>query len=191
MRFKREMFLTLILLLTIFSLSFASASEIGTYEQNTGELNSISISDIDPIDANLNNVNDIDEIETDDCLTNNGTQLLRSSNDEKDEDLEMLRAGNDVDILGASNDEPMLGDREPQGNTIQAVFEAIRLCSEDGGGTVYLNNQTYTVVWYPQPQVSSIRNVRVVGGTRNNPNLMSTFTTQGGADTVFGSMVLL
>ena len=86
MRFKRHMFLTLILLLTIFSLSFAAASEIGTYEQNAGELESLSMSDLNPIDANLNNVNVnsvdesndnsadktgglVDEIKTDDCLT--------------------------------------------------------------------------------------------------------------------------
>ena len=124
MRFKRHMFLTLILLLTIFSLSFAAASEIGTYEQNAGELESLSMSDLNPIDANLNNVNVnsvdesndnsadktgglVDEIKTDDCLTNNGTKLLRSSNDSEiyrdNNVLKVSSAGNTLDILGASN----------------------------------------------------------------------------------------
>ncbi|MBQ6512810.1 MAG: hypothetical protein IJI93_09115, partial [Methanobrevibacter sp.] len=195
MRFKRHMFLTLILLLTIFSLSFASASEIGTYEQNTGELNSISISDIDPIDANLNNVNDIDEIETDDCLTNNGTQLLRSSNDEKDEDLEMLRAGNDLEILGASNDVDILtaydgptpenpiaqihfstdywyggtfyGDR-----TVSNIFAQIQYRLPNGG-VIYLDGATYTG---SQRQTGGrLENIWIIGGSSFTDTARATF----------------
>ena len=164
MRFKRYMFLTLILFLTIFSISFVGATENVTYNQNTGEQSTLSMSDVDPIDGNLNtNVDSvdeadddslgkasedtIDEIEIDGCLTDdNGTQLLRSSNDLEIKNVEIIGAEDGVEILGASNDEPVLGDNQYLYNdgTAQDVMDAIVRCSESNGGTVYLNGHTFS-----------------------------------------------
>jgi hypothetical protein len=108
------MFLTLMLFLTIFSISFVCANENLTYEQNAGELSSLS--DLNPIDAVNKNVDFNDEAndnllaqasenENDD-LVNNESHLLRSSNDiETENSVEMLGAANTLDILGASNDD--------------------------------------------------------------------------------------
>ena len=101
------------LFLTIFSISFVCANENLTYEQNAGELSSLS--DLNPIDAVNKNVDFNDEAndnllaqasenENDD-LVNNESHLLRSSNDiETENSVEMLGAANTLDILGASND---------------------------------------------------------------------------------------
>ena len=122
MRLKRDLFFTLILFLIIFSISFVSASEL-TYDTNTDELTTLSVSDVNSIDEDLNDVKldsveensndelihsvddnldeselnsiddtsspsldleddeqDIDEIESNDCLTlNDKAQLLRAS----------------------------------------------------------------------------------------------------------------
>ncbi|MBR3155326.1 MAG: DUF11 domain-containing protein, partial [Methanobrevibacter sp.] len=119
MRFKRCMFLTLILFLTIFSISFVVASENVTYDQNTGELNTLSMSDASPIRETSNTlaVDSIDEAdynslgtdsEIDDEIEidyNNETNLLRSSNDvEINNDDNIIGAENGKNILGASND---------------------------------------------------------------------------------------
>ena len=118
MRFKRCMFLTLILFLTIFSISFVVASENVTYDQNTGELNTLSMSDASPIretsntlavdsidEASYNSLgtdSEEDEIEID---YNNETNLLRSSNDvEIYNDDNIIGAENGKNILGAVND---------------------------------------------------------------------------------------
>ena len=63
MRFKRCIFLTLMLFLTIFSISFVAASENVTYDQNTGELNTLSMSDVSPIEGTSNTlaVDSVDE----------------------------------------------------------------------------------------------------------------------------------
>ena len=119
MRFKRCMFLTLILFLTIFSISFVVASENVTYDQNTGELNTLSMSDASPIRETSNTlaVDSIDEAdynslgtdsEIDDEIEidyNNETNLLRSSNDvEINNDDNIIGAENGKNILGAVND---------------------------------------------------------------------------------------
>ena len=94
MRFKRCMFLTLILFLTIFSISFVVASENVTYDQNTGELNTLSMSDANPFEGTSNTLavdsideagnnslrtdSEIDEIEIDGYKKK--TKLLLSSN---------------------------------------------------------------------------------------------------------------
>ena len=103
------------LFLTIFSISFVCANENLTYEQNAGELSSLS--DLNPIDAVNKNVDFNDEAndnllaqasenENDDLVNNNESHLLRSSNDiETENSVEMLGAANTLDILGASNEE--------------------------------------------------------------------------------------
>jgi hypothetical protein len=119
------MFLTLMLFLTIFSISFVVASENVTYDQNTGELNTLSMSDVNPIEGTSNtltvdsvddaDVNSLgtaseDEIEIND--NSNETKLLRSSNDVEidDNDDNILDAGKDLKVLGASNDDLEIND---------------------------------------------------------------------------------
>uniref|UniRef100_UPI00386342BD Cna B-type domain-containing protein n=1 Tax=Methanobrevibacter sp. TaxID=66852 RepID=UPI00386342BD len=230
MRFKRCIFLTLMLFLTIFSISFVAASENVTYDQNTGELNTLSMSDVTPIEgaSNTLTVDSVDEtgdysldtasedeIEID---SNNENKLLRASNDveiDDDENLEILSAENDLEadneslivlgasgdlkinsdlVLGASNDEPVLGnDVTVTGNSIQDVMNAIIECSRTGGGTVYLNGREYSgnaasitagvstfSTGQTIPNDYTIRNVRVVGG--NQPNQMATLRTNRQTD---------
>ena len=204
MRFKRYLFLTLILFLTIFSISFVSASENATYNQNTGELTTLSMSDIDSIDENLKTVNldsveetddsslgkvnedEIDEIESDDCLDNNETQQLRSIDESTS--VEVLSAGNDLEvdnesliILGATIDEPVLGNNQYLNDgdaTTERVMNAILECSRTGGGTVYLYGRTYSgtaTADAPANTIVNITNVKVVGGSPNDPNQIATF----------------
>ena len=166
MRLKRDLFFTLILFLIIFSISFVSASEDLTYDTNTDELTTLSVSDVNSIEEDLNNVKldsvgdnsdeelidsvddnldeselnsiddtsspsldleddeqDIDEIESNDCLTlNDKAQLLRASDNEE--------------ILGAN--------RDLYGGTVEQVCQAIREVSNEGGGIVFLHGRTYT-----------------------------------------------
>uniref|UniRef100_UPI00388F801F Cna B-type domain-containing protein n=1 Tax=Methanobrevibacter sp. TaxID=66852 RepID=UPI00388F801F len=209
MRFKRCMFLTLILFLTMFSVSFVGASENVAYDQNTGELNTLGMSDASPIegtsntlavdsvavdsadDDSLGTASEENEIEINDSKDNE-TKLLQSSNDveiDDDENLEILSAEKDFEILGA-NDEPVLGaDQTPRGNSMQDVMDAIIRCSESNGGTVYLNGGTYyggaTLTagqstfpdqqWITIPDNYRIENVRIVGGSRDRPNDIATF----------------
>lgn len=218
MRFKRYMFLTLMLFLTIFSISFVCANENLTYE-NAGELSSLS--DLNPIDAVNENVDFIDEANDDllaqtsgnenNDLVNNESHLLRSSNDVEKENsveklgaantldilgasndengLEILGAGNDLTILGASNDVEILGDFNPDsipnrhrtvsGTSAQAVINAIRDLSNDGGGHLYLNGGSYSGSGTLNDNGLSISNVWVHGGYQNNPNQMATFNSVG------------
>ena len=219
MRFKRYMFLTLMLFLTIFSISFVCANENLTYEQNAGELSSLS--DLNPIDAVNKNVDFNDEAndnllaqasenENDD-LVNNESHLLRSSNDIETENsvemlgaantldilgasneengLTILGAGNDLTILAASNDEPVLGDAiHVAGNTVQDVMNAIT--SARSGDVIYLDGRTYSgsaTLTAPAGQIRTISNIRIVGGTEQNPNQMATFSDTGIALTFSGS----
>mgnify|MGYP003308278923 CR=1 FL=1 len=114
MRFKRCMFLTLMLFLTIFSISFVCASENLTYEQSDGELSSLS--GLNPIDASNVNVDLSDvanddllahasENESDDCLIYNENQLLRNDNNLETEtdDFKIRGTANTLEVLGASN----------------------------------------------------------------------------------------
>ena len=136
MRFKRCMFLTLILFLTIFSISFVVASENVTYDQNTGELNTLSMSDASPIretsntlavdsidEASYNSLgtdSEEDEIEID---YNNETNLLRSSND--------VEIYNDDNIIGAENGKNILGavnDLEIDNNSLIYKKMSRKLC---------------------------------------------------------------
>ena len=202
MRLKRDLFFTLILFLIIFSISFVSASEL-TYDTNTDELTTLSVSDVNSIDEDLNDVKldsveansndelidsvddnldeselnsiddtsspsldleddeqDIDEIESNDCLTlNDKAQLLRASDNE-----EILR-----------------GDKHLSGGTAQQVLEAIRDASNEGGGTVYLHGGTYTGTagWGGWGWPNSLSNVRVVGGSYIGDPTMAKFTGGG------------
>ena len=202
MRLKRDLFFTLILFLIIFSISFVSASEL-TYDTNTDELTTLSVSDVNSIDEDLNDVKldsveensndelidsvddnldeselnsiddtsspsldleddeqDIDEIESNDCLTlNDKAQLLRASDNE-----EILR-----------------GDKHLSGGTAQQVLEAIRDASNEGGGTVYLHGGTYTGTagWGGWGWPNSLSNVRVVGGGYIGDPTMAKFTGGG------------
>ena len=233
MRFKRYMFLTLMLFLTIFSISFVCANENLTYEQNAGELSSLS--DLNPIDAVNENVDFIDEANDDSLaqtsgnenndLVNNESHLLRSSNDVENEKsveklgaantldilgasndengleilgagndltilgasndengLEILGAGNDLTILGASNDEPVLGDTiNFYGGSIEQIFDAI--VNADPGDIIYLNGQTYRGGYWRAPVQNHkvISNVKVLGGSADNPNQIATFEVNSDA----------
>jgi hypothetical protein len=139
--------------------------------ENNEEINSI---DDDLDESKLNSVEestnpqmdqgnieqDVDEIESNDCLTlNDKAQLLRASDDEP-----ILRA-----------------DRNLTGGTAQDVLEAIRDVSREGGGTVYLNGGTYTGTaewpgWWDQDWPRSLSNVRVVGGDYIGDTKMAQFT---------------
>ncbi|AMD18402.1 hypothetical protein TL18_00005 [Methanobrevibacter sp. YE315] len=203
------MFLTLILFLTIFSISLVGASENVTYDQNTGELNTLSMSDIDPIEGTLNNVNvdSVDEAnnnslgnasenernEIDGCLTNNNeTQLSNNSNNLKIDGKIITSAVNgkailgasndeltnndDLDLLGATNDEPVLGTvyNFNTGDTINQIFDQIIRCQP--GDIIYLNGGVYRQGGYHTVTGRhTIENVRIIGGSQAEPDLVASF----------------
>lgn len=127
MHFKRCLFLTLILFLTIISISFVGASDNLAYNHNAGGLDALSVSDVDSNDGNLNafdlnsvdqtedsslvmvSEDDADEIGSDDCLAYNETQLLRANNDVEKENVDKLGTGKELDVVGASDNEEKLG----------------------------------------------------------------------------------
>ena len=176
MHFKRYLFFTLILFLIVFSMSFVSANENSTNDQQVSELMTLSISDdinyddnvkFDSVNASLKatldqvyDAQNTDEIESEVCLTNEA-QLLRASNDEP--------------VLGAAVENMDSG-------TAQEVVNKILEMSNNGGGTLYLNGGTYTgsgtlqAARYSHPEIS---NVRVIGGSQSDPTQMAIFTDGG------------
>ncbi|WP_171776176.1 DUF11 domain-containing protein [Methanobrevibacter ruminantium] len=185
------------LFIIIFSISFVSANENVTNDVSTNELStqtvsndittSESISDtsldsgenrgldeiksnsteessssnLDLEDGTLNN----DEIESDDCLTKNGKEATLQAN-KLSLDINMSRG------------------------TAQDVLDAIVRISSQGGGTLYLNGGTYTEGGHARVYnndtdsfrnivrndgIVDISNVRVVGGSVDNPNQYATF----------------
>ena len=114
-------------------------------------------------DVSLSNESDEDSsIESDECLTNNGK-------------VPTLRAN------------PLGADHDLTGGQAQEVMDMIQQISREGGGTLYLNGGTYqgsahARIWtgngyrdVGRNEIINISNVRVVGGSRTNPNQVATF----------------
>ncbi|WP_458457036.1 hypothetical protein [Methanobrevibacter sp.] len=176
MRDKRSLLFILILFLIIFSTSFVSASEDLAHDDTNGKMTLSADSDAIETDM-LNSVN-LDSIEesSDSALG----QADDAQNTNEIENESRLTFSDKAPILGASNDEPVLGtDQYLNSGTAQQVIDAIVSCSNSGGGTVYLNGGTYTgegSINAVQNQQRYISNVRVVGGSPQNPDQKATFT---------------
>ena len=139
MRNKRSLFFILILFLILFSTSFVSASENLTHD-NTNEM-MLSVDDSDTIENEKLNIN-LDSVSQSSVSTPD--QVDDAQNTDEIENESCLTYSEKAPILGASNDEPILGaDQNLYGGTARQVMDAIIACSNSGGGTVYLNGGTY------------------------------------------------
>ena len=189
MRIKRYFGFSLILFIMIFSISFASADEISDIDSNDLSL-SVS-ADVD-INENLNDesLNSVDDTVSDEINSNSKEGSSTSDVDLKDdisdsdeiESDEGLTNNGKVPTLRASSDEEILGamDHELHGGTASDVMNWIQQISDNGGGTLYLNGGTYTGQAtmggnLGRNQMINITNVRVVGGSPDNPNQIATF----------------
>ena len=173
----------------IFSISFVNANEL-TQGTNTGDGSMLSASIDDSLDdIRLDSVNistsskldlsgdvqNTDEI--DNCLTN---------------EFQILRANNDEQILGAGT--PYVDDTTfANGGTAQQVINRIRDLSnqygDSGGAILYLNGQTFTdggTLSANRYEIITIKNVKVIGGSVDNPTNIATFTA---SDLVFNFRV--
>ena len=181
MRFKRKMFFTLILFLMIFSISFVNANEL-TQGTNTGDGSTLSAS----IDDSL------DDIRLDSVNISTSSKLDLSGDVQNTDEIDYCLT-NEFQILRANNDEQILGAGTPyvdnttfaNGGTAQQVIERIRDLSnqygDSGGAILYLNGQTFSGGGTLQAdyQILTIKNVKVIGGSVDNPTKMATFTNQG------------
>ena len=149
----------------MFSVSFVGASE-NAYD---GDLSTLSISDVNSIDERLNTVSldsvdesddsslgivsedQIDEIESDNWLNDNETQLLRANNNIEE---------NSVGILAASADDEILST-EYSGTTFSGLIAAINNAQDD---VVYLTGGTIVNDLNGPMQITNA-NVRVIGGS--------------------------
>ena len=188
MRIKRYFGFSLILFIMIFSISFASADEISDIDSNDLSL-SVS-ADVD-INENLNDesLNSVDDTVSDEINSNSKEGSSTSDVDLKDdisdsdeiESDEGLTNNGKVPTLRASSDEEILGaDHDLYGGSAQQVMNMIQQISGEGGGTLYLHGGTYTGTGtlgdnLAQNQMLNIANVRVVGGSPDNPNQMARF----------------
>ena len=181
----------------IFSISFASADEISDIDSNDLSL-SVS-ADVD-INENLNDesLNSVDDTVSDEINSNSKEGSSTSDVDLKDdisdsdeiESDEGLTNNGKVPTLRASSDEEILGamDHELHGGTASDVMNWIQQISDNGGGTLYLNGGTYTGQAtmggnLGRNQMINITNVRVVGGSPDNPNQIATFQPDSRAST--------
>ena len=179
MKNKKSLLFILILFLIIFSTSFVSASDDLTHTDTNGD--TLLSMDQSVVDENSLNEINLDSTKQSSDSTSGLVDDARNTNEYENDGC--LTYVNEAPILGASNDEPVLGtDQNVYGGTPQDIIDAMVRCSNSNGGTVYLNNQTYRAsdwgqlgrLTAGQNQMIDIRNVRIVGGTPANPNLMST-----------------
>lgn len=198
MRIKRYFGFSLILFIMIFSMSFAYANEINDIDSN--DLSTLSVSADSSIDEHLNDVslNSVDtqasnEIKSDSnegSSTSNADLKDDISDADKIESDEKITNNGKVPTLRASSDEEILCyDHEISGGSAQDVMHLIIQTSNEGGGTIYLNGGTYSGSTHAQVfengqwrdigrnEKVSIKNVKIVGGSRTNPNLRATFNS--------------
>lgn len=175
MRNKRSLFFILILFLILFSTSFVSASENLTHDNTNEMMLSVDSNTIE--NEKLDNIN-LDSVSQ--SLVSTPDQVDDAQNTDEIENESCLTYSEKAPILGASNDEPILGaDQSLNGGSVQQIMDKIVACSNSGGGTVYLNGGTYygqASLNAGQGQMIDIKNVKVVGGSQSNPNQKATIS---------------
>ena len=164
------------LFLIIFSASFVSASEDLTHGDTDGKM-TLSADSV-AIEDRLSNVN-LDSIDESTDSTLGIVDDVQNTNEI--ENKSRLTFNDKAPILGVSKDEPVLGTDQHlnEGDATAArVMKAIQDCSDSNGGTVYLYGRNYTgtaTLKADQNKIIYIKNVKVVGGSPENPNQMATF----------------
>ena len=129
MRNRRNLFIIFSLFLIIFSMSIVSASDNITSVTNENSI--LSVTD------DVEDVGDFSVEESSDMKLESIDDQSKENSSEKNND--------DSQILGATNDEPVLGvDRSLNGGTVDDIKREILYISQNGGGTLYLNGGTYT-----------------------------------------------
>ena len=158
MKFKQEIIIFLLLVFLFFSISVVSATE-SLDDSSTDELVLLSTNNqlVDTIDDNVDTVQgndsaDLQKTAETDESTNEQNNLLGASNIKETP----LRA-NVINLTGGSF------------TNIQNAINNLK----NTGGTIYLNNATYIGTKDPIT-FNNINPIQIIGGTEENPNLMST-----------------
>jgi cell division protein YceG involved in septum cleavage len=181
---KRNLFLILVLFLAILSVSFVSASENVTDEVKDDIVSSVS--DEIVIDENIGK--DLNENPSSTDLISEPQITNETENIDK---AQVLKAGNDEIQISSVEDNQILQAGNPHvdnytfcnGGTAQQVIETICQLStaygNHGGAVLYLNGNTFTGIGEMQSGdngIIEIKNVKVIGGTVDDPTKMATFT---------------
>uniref|UniRef100_UPI0025F72C22 right-handed parallel beta-helix repeat-containing protein n=1 Tax=uncultured Methanobrevibacter sp. TaxID=253161 RepID=UPI0025F72C22 len=178
MHVKRNLFFILMLVLIILSFSFVAAADNATSEIGN-EIGILAVSDECIVDENFNDNSKLSISENVQDLDVNDSKTLNK---------------NDAQLLGVSNDEPVLGAVHTytfdSDSTAKAIADKI-LEFRNTGGIIYLNGKTFNAInpnWYTQysgdikagdNEILEINNVKVFGGSPDNPNLMATLLSSG------------
>ncbi|WP_407422671.1 right-handed parallel beta-helix repeat-containing protein, partial [Methanobrevibacter sp.] len=189
----------------IFSVSFVNASDTSTNDVDTNEsmiLSTVPEENILAENTEIISNEDSSSIGQTDESQNTGeteksdqAQILSANNDEYladeleilaavddgclDDETQILAAvddgyfANENQILSGPNDE-YLGP----GKTVGDIITAMQTVSNRGGGTVYLQGNSFSGS-YAGGRNLRISNVNVVGGSESNPNLRAKFTDAG------------
>lgn len=178
MQKKRSLFIILILFLILFSTSFVSASEHLTHD-NAKEIMTLSV-DSDTIDNDkLNNINLDSMVYLSDSTQD---QVDDAQKTDEIENESCLTYNDKAPILGASNDDPILGAEvhaNSQGWTTAAqVMEGIFRASP--GDIIYLDGMTFTGnTGRPWWASNTLTGVTVYGGSYAGDTAKATFTGDG------------
>ena len=182
---KRKLFFILILVLIILSMSFVSAADNIT--SDVGGETVLSVTDDTAVDENVENVS----------VEESGSVLGLADNQSDENESEDNLADSDVQVLGVSNDEILSASPyidkyfENNGGTPKDVINRIKYLSDNyknsGGAILYLYGKDYNAqAWQnggsgelaglSKTQTYEIKNVKVIGGSPQNPNLIAHFT---------------
>ena len=178
---RRKLFFILMLVLIILTTSFVAAADNVTSE--VGDDTMLSVSDDVVVEEN-------DEHNSVEKSSGSVLGLAKDVQSDKNESEKNLTK-NDAQVLGVSNNQllsapsPYIDDSTfPNGGTAQQVINRIKQLSDTykntGGAILYLNGKTYSgngELKSPDHQIFEIKNVKVIGGTRQDPTKMATFTS--------------
>lgn len=206
MRLKRSLFFTLILFFMIFSVSFVNASDTSTNDLDTNESMILSTVPEENILAentdiisneDSSSIGQTDESQnTGETENNENALILRASNDEfLTDETQALAAVNDETLFLGVDDNQILRAGTPHidnytfaaDSTASNLINRIKALSDQygdsGGAILYLNGHYFSGnanLNAPAGGFITIKNVKVVGGTVSNPNLMARFDGSSG-----------
>ena len=131
MQNRRNLFIILTLFSLIFSMSIVVAGDNVTSD-TTNQDTVLSVTD---------DINDVQEI----SVEKSQELELSSDVDQSDTINNSEKINENPSVLGATNDEPVLGmDRHLSGGTMDDIKKEILDISQNGGGILYLNGGNYT-----------------------------------------------
>lgn len=116
----------------------------------------------------------VDEIDEEYSVESSDSVLGLANDDQSDVNESENDLNRNAQILGVSNNEAVLGaEKHVSGTTVQDIMNAIT--SANSGDIIYLDGKTYTGTASAQTDGQVyLRNIKIVGGTSENPNLYAT-----------------